>query len=216
VSAAIKLAKEGDEHYRGFDGTETGRIVFTPGAEASLRLRIECDAGCGAGVTEVFLNLEIGVSETEAVSLSDLDNVFRPYCRADCSGGRVWYAGTPAAALLQLASIEGFVFLDANKNGSAGACYTESPVTVAMTAWPALYDGIKVTETLSDGSYAFTGLKNGIYAIGFSLPAGCAFTEIKTGDYRYDSDADPKGRVSNIDVQMTKARFINACLASSP
>jgi fimbrial isopeptide formation D2 family protein/uncharacterized repeat protein (TIGR01451 family) len=76
--------------------------------------------------------------------------------------------------LIQPASVSGLVFADLNRNGLYdGTDYPITNVTITLTGTNILGQNVtNVLQTLSDGTYDFTGLLPGAYAIAETQPAG--------------------------------------------
>lgn len=116
-------------------------------------------------------------------------------------------AGAPAQAIVVQSTVGGRVWNDVDGNGLRQAAESAAAgVPVALTGTDDLGAAVaRSAVTGSDGTYSFTGLRAGTYAVTFAggtPPAGAAFSPRQVGsDRSIDSDADPAtGRTAAVTV----------------
>ncbi|MBP2473374.1 putative repeat protein (TIGR01451 family) [Crossiella equi] len=120
----------------------------------------------------------------------------------------------------QLGAIGDFVWSDTNANGVQDA---DEPGVAGVGVVLYGKDGKQVAKTTTgpDGTYVFTDLPAGEYAVGFQLPAGQAFTPSGKGTGATGSDADlatgrsPSVTVAVVDGKITQRSDVDAGLVAA-
>jgi hypothetical protein len=167
--------------------------------------------------TTINFRYDVDVTETEAGTLSGTDNIFNPYYFVDYYIVNGSFPGAKVAANLQLASIQGMVFVDTSKNGIKDGTedfYTGADVTVTATS--ASTSTTRTVTTDATGHYSITGLKGANdYVVSFTLPTGYVRTfQNTTALSTVNSDVErtglDAGKVSGIDTSLDSSRSVNA------
>ncbi|HEX9959092.1 MAG TPA: SdrD B-like domain-containing protein, partial [Fibrella sp.] len=94
------------------------------------------------------------------------------------------------AGFYRSASLTGYVFNDANRDGIQNA--GDTPIAGVVVTLFQNGSAVATTATAASGVYSFTGLTPGIaYVVGFGKPADFESTSANIGSDALDSDADP-------------------------